>query len=372
MDYDRATAERVWLAITGGIAVVLVFGSIFAERLVYDRFIWQYFWGPVVADGKGEDCVARQDGETVVPETCTTAEGIVAEPGYTVISTASYGIVLVLLLIGVYFLAVRLDIGDSLSIIYALFPFVLLGGVLRTVEDASLAVLEETGTAAIAFPYSAILISPLIYFFMFALALSALGISIVLVRQGIARRYEYPLAGIGSMLLGGGLAYLGYLAVTTEALGFTLSFLVITLVGATAITAVAWIVIDRYFPVVNSGTGYVGAVIIWGHAVDGVANVLSLDWAATFDLPEYGPKHVINSAVQDITAVVQPTWLSDMIGVTWPFLPLKVIAAAIVVYAFNDELYDELPRYTVIMLLAVLAVGLGPGTRDMLRATFGI
>jgi uncharacterized membrane protein len=33
---------------------------------------------------------------------------------------------------------------------------------------------------------------------------------------------------------------------------------------------------------------------------------------------------------------------------------------------------EESPRYSIIMLVAILAVGLGPGTRDMLRATFGI
>jgi uncharacterized membrane protein len=51
---------------------------------------------------------------------------------------------------------------------------------------------------------------------------------------------------------------------------------------------------------------------------------------------------------------------------------VKVLAAIVVVWLFNDEILEESPRYAVLMLLAVLAVGLGPGTRDVLRATFGV
>jgi uncharacterized membrane protein len=43
-----------------------------------------------------------------------------------------------------------------------------------------------------------------------------------------------------------------------------------------------------------------------------------------------------------------------------------------VVWVFEPELFDETPRYSILLLIAVLAVGLGPGTRDMLRATFGV
>jgi uncharacterized membrane protein len=39
---------------------------------------------------------------------------------------------------------------------------------------------------------------------------------------------------------------------------------------------------------------------------------------------------------------------------------------------FNDEIFEESPRYAYLLLIAILAVGLGPGTRDMLRATLAI
>jgi uncharacterized membrane protein len=43
-----------------------------------------------------------------------------------------------------------------------------------------------------------------------------------------------------------------------------------------------------------------------------------------------------------------------------------------VVWVFEDGVFEDSPRYTMLLLVAVLAVGLGPGTRDMLRATLGV
>jgi uncharacterized membrane protein len=51
---------------------------------------------------------------------------------------------------------------------------------------------------------------------------------------------------------------------------------------------------------------------------------------------------------------------------------VKLVAATVVVWVFDEQIFEESPRYTMLLLVAVLAVGLGPGTRDMLRATFGV
>jgi uncharacterized membrane protein len=125
--------------------------------------------------------------------------------------------------------------------------------------------------------------------------------------------------------------------------------------------------------VINEGTGRIGALIVWGHSIDGIANVVSLDWTGAIGTGvTYGSKHVINEATVRVTEAVQPAWLSDAIGTAWPFLLIKVAAAVIVVWVFNDEIFEESPRYAYLLLVAILAVGLGPGTRDMLRATLAI
>ena len=371
---DRIDPARAWAATAVGLIAALLVGSLVFPRQVYDGFIWRYFWGPVVADGTGSACAQRIDGRTVLLDSaseCRRATGVVAEPGYTTVSTVSYGLVLVFALIGVVFLLRRLEIGRDRGFFFALFPFVLFGGALRTVEDVNVALLR-VGDPAIPFPWSGLLISPLIYFTVFFITLGALLLSVAVARQGIVDRYQPLLAGIGTLALAVTIGYLGWLAATTELLDFHPAVPIITLGGATLITALVWIGIERYTPEINAGTGYMGMLIIWGHTVDGIANVLSLDWAAAFGLPTYSPKHVVNSAIIDLTGAIQPASVSETIGTAWPFLFVKIGAAVFVVWVFNEEIFEESPQYSMLLLLTILAVGLGPGTRDFLRATFGI
>ena len=64
--------------------------------------------------------------------------------------------------------------------------------------------------------------------------------------------------------------------------------------------------------------------------------------------------------------------LTEVLKTAWPFLVLKLAAALFVIWIFDEAIFEESPRYAVLLLVAIVAVGLGPGTRDMLRATFGI
>lgn len=371
---DGIDLERAWAATVLGLVSALVVGSILFPRRVYAGFVWRYFWGPVVADGTGSACARRIDGETILLDSasaCRGAAGIVAEPGYTTVSTVSYAIVLVLALVGVMFLLQRLDLGRDQGFFFALFPFMLFGGALRTVEDANVA-LMQAGNPPIPFPWSSLIISPFIYFTVFFVTLAALLVSVALDRWEVVERYEHPLAAIGTVALVVTVSYLCWLGATTGSLVVHPAIPAITLVGATLIAAVFWVTTEQFAPVVNAGTGYMGILIVWGHSVDGIANVLSLDWAWAFGLPTYTPKHVVNSAIIEVTRAIQPASVSEAIGTAWPFLLVKVGAAVFVVWVFNDEIFEESPRYSMLLLITILAVGLGPGTRDFIRATFGI
>lgn len=372
--FDRIDPARTWAVTATGLIVALVVGSVAFPQRVYDGFVWRYFWGPVVADGTGSACAQRVGGETVLLDgasECRQAAGVVAESGYTTVSTVSYALVLVFALIGVVFLLRRLEIGNGRGFFFALFPFMLFGGALRTVEDANVALLRA-GDPAIPFPWSGLLISPLIYFTVFFVTLAALLVSVGAARRGVVRRYEPLLAGMGTVALVVTVGFLGWLASTTDLLDFHPLVPIVTLAGATLITALVWGGTERYAPEVNAGTGYMGALVVWGHTIDGIANVLSLDWASAFGLPTYTPKHVVNSAIIDVTSALQPDSVSNAIGTAWPFLLVKVGAALFVVWVFNEEIFEDSPRYSMLLLVAVTAVGLGPGTRDFLRATFGI
>ena len=367
---------RAWLAAFVGGLVVLVAAAAAFPRQVYGGFLWRYFWGPVDADAHGASCAVRSGGTTerlFSQSACAGADGIVVTPGYTTVSTLSYAIVLVFMLIGVLLLLRRLDVRMTPRFYFALFPFMLLGGSLRVVEDVNVAFIRADAGMLIPYPSVALIISPFIYFVMFAFTLGVLVAGIYLARRGPIGSYEPFVGGVGALALTGTVGWLLYLAMTTEIVGFFPAVAIITLGGSTLITALYWWASQRYAPYINEGTGSVGALIVWGHTVDGVANVLSLDWTDALGIGvQYSSKHVVNEATVQITGRIQPAWLSEAIGTAWPFLFIKVIAAVVVVWIFNDEIFDESPRYAYLLLIAILAVGLGPGTRDMIRAMLAI
>jgi uncharacterized membrane protein len=368
-------AERLWLAAVGTLALVLVGGSIAFPRAVYDRFVWQYFWGPVEADAQSAVCAVRTAGGTEYlgsSTACEAAAGVVAYPGYTLVSEVGYMITLLVALSGVVFLMRRLDVGRERRFFYALLPFVFFGGALRVVEDAN----DTPGVAdgLLAYPLNTLFISPIIYFTVFVLTVAAVMAAVGLERQGVVDDYQRPLFWIGTVVLVLTLAYLSGLALAADnTVTFYPQVLGIVLVGATLSALGTWALIERFAPSINAGTGRIGLVIIWGHAVDGVANVVGLNWMTAIGAgPNLVPKHPVNQFVVDFTASTLPPSILAVTGDAWPFLLLKLVAAAFVVWVFEESVFEDSPRYTMLLLVAVLAVGLGPGTRDMLRATFGV
>ncbi|EMA71889.1 hypothetical protein C462_04620 [Halorubrum distributum JCM 13916] len=372
--------ERAWAAVVGGVTALLAIGSVVFPRVVYDRFLWRYFWGPVVADGEGAQCAVREAGGTTellgssaACQAARSAGEVVATPGYTTFSTVSYVVILLAMLIGVVFLLRRLDIATELRFFFALFPFMLFGGAMRTVEDAGVAATDAGVEPLISFPASAVLISPFIYFTVFLFTLACVLAAYGLERRGVVDDYARPLFASGAAGLALAVGYLSYLAATTGYVTFYPQVLVPTLVIATVATAGTWAIATRRISTIRQGTGAAGIVIIWGHAIDGVANVIGLNWMpALTGTANLVPKHVVNALIVDWTGRLLPDSILAVTGDAWPFLLVKLAAATFVVWVFNGEMFEESPRYTLLLLITVLAVGLGPGTRDMLRATFGV
>jgi len=381
---ERVGLERAWAALVGGAVTILALGSVLFPRAVYAEFVWHYFWGPVYADAKGGSCAAWDDGGQQVLSSgeCTSLKanpdrladlGPVAEPGYTIVSEVGYAFVLIVMLVGVGFLLRRLAIDFRGSGFFALLPFMFLGGALRVVEDANNRAMELGAEQAIAYPWNTLLISPLIYFTVFFLTLGAVLVAIRLDRTGTVEGYEFPLAGIGTALLVLNLLLLAVLAATQDYVSFHPLILGVNLVGAVVATAAVWYGIERFAPDLHAGTGLMGIPIIFGQAIDGVANVVGLDWASELGLGyDLVPKHPVNAFVVDVTSSVLPASVLSVTGDAWPFLIIKLLAATFVIWIFDERVFEDNPRFTIMLLIAVVAVGLGPGTRDMLRATFGV
>jgi uncharacterized membrane protein len=377
-----ADAERAWVATFLGAVAAFVVGSLLFPRVVYDRFLWQYFWGPVEADAHGaRGAVLREDGVELLDTTCeAVASGAVcAEPGYTTVSTVSYVVVLVFMLWGVYLLGQRWSLGRAVTLYYALVPFMLLGGALRTVEDAFDAARAAGETVPIGYPANTLLISPLIYVVIFLITFAALILAMGLEERGVIDDFRTALgaAGVGALAIT--LGYLTYLGLTRPYTTLYPQMALVVVGLATVLAYGLWRVLLARYPDPVAATEYAGAFVIWGHAIDGVANVVTADWLgaigvvdATGQPLEYFPKHVANRIIVDVTETVQPAALSEVIGTSWPFLVVKLAVASAVLWLFTEEFMEDSTRYALLLLIAITAVGLGPGTRDLLRVTFGI
>ena len=370
--------ERTWLGALVAAVVAIVGAALAFPGQVYYGFIWRYFWGPVFADAKGAACAVHYptSGTTTTVPTFSGCDpggpAVVAFPGYTIVSEIGYMVILVFMLAGVYLLLKRLSLAPYRDFFYALVPWMLFGGALRVVEDAFDTARGQGLAPAIEYPLNTLLISPVIYFTVFALALGALLVAKYLQSRDYSETYHYPLGWIGVGVLALTLGYLAVLAFTTAYTGWY-PMILVTVVGlASAIAVTVYWATERWRPAVNAGTGLIGLVIVWGHAIDGVANVLASDWTHVFGLPAYGSKHPIDRILADVVTTFQPESLTAAVGDSWLFLVVKIVVAVAIVSLFDEQFMDESPRYAIILLGAILAVGLGPGTRDMLRVTLGI
>jgi len=377
--------ERAWVGAAVTVTALLVAGSLALPRLVWDRFLWHYFWGPVYADATNARCAVIEGGGSPAllgsDAACRTADAggaIVAEPGYTVVSEIGYAATLIFFLVGVLYLLRYLEVGHRKRFFFALTPFMFFGGALRVVEDANDAALVAGIDTLLAYPANTLIISPIIYFTVFAFTLAALVAAVWLERGGYVEDYERVLFGVG---VAGLVLTVGFLlwfvparlAGVIPGAGFYPQMSLLVLAGSAVLAYGLYRLLDRYLPVVNAGTGRTGLVVLFAHAVDGVANVIAADWLDPIGIPvEYGAKHPVNRFIVDVTEAVQPAGVSAVIGTSWPFLAIKLVAATAVIYVFDRTIFEENPRYAIVLLVAIVAVGLGPGTRDMLRATFGI
>jgi len=377
--------ERAWVGAAAAATALLALGSLALPRLVWDRFLWHYFWGPVYADANNARCAVIEGGGSPAllgsDAACRTADSggaIVAEPGYTVVSEVGYAVALIFFLIGVLYLLRHLEVGHRKRFFFALVPFMFLGGALRVVEDANDAALAAVTDTLLPYPANTLIISPIVYVTMFVFTLAALVGAVRLEREGYVDDYERALFGVGAAGLVLTVGLLLWFVPTRLAggipgAGFYPQMSLLVLSVSAVLAYGLYRLLDVYAPVVNAGTGRAGLVVLFAHAVDGVANVVAADWLDPLGIPvEYGAKHPVNRFIVDVTEGVQPAALSSVVGTSWPFLAVKLIAATAVIYVFDRTIFEENPRYAVILLVAIVAVGLGPGTRDMLRATFGI
>jgi uncharacterized membrane protein len=257
---------------------------------------------------------------------------------YTLVDTLTYAAILIVAVFLVYRSLKRAGIAVDEKLVYATLPYVLFGGLLRVVED--------TGMIQSDFRY--LLVTPLIFFVVFFVAVTALLASSYLEKKGIVKEYFYLYGGIGgavAIFTAGLLTYFGLVSAT---LGVAELLIIL---GLAAVTSFLFWGGLRYL----AGWKFVSyplyALLIFGHMLDASATSYGIDLHA---IP-YTEVHVVGSTLIALTGTAFSMFLLK-IGV--------IIPAVYILEQYKKEGNREL---WFIIVLCMIVLGLAPGVRDLAR-----
>ncbi|MFZ0012321.1 MAG: DUF63 family protein [Halobacteriota archaeon] len=261
---------------------------------------------------------------------------IIYDTGYNPVNTITWAIILGLSLFGVVKLLNKLDITVDEVFIFAVSPYIFVGGSLRVVEDAGL----------VAAPLKYLLITPLIYFFIFFVCVAILILSVGLERVSRINYYwPFALGGVVWSILNVWLLY-------TTAKSFNGTIVAIILSVGVALSLLVF-VIGRLFNIALL-KDRVNAYVLDGQLLDATATSFGLA------LLPYAEKHVL------------PNFLIEATGTAFVMYPLKLIVTIPVLFMIDEYLKGESRNLTGLLKLAILTVGLAPAIRDTLRMTLGV
>mgnify|MGYP000403215816 CR=1 FL=1 len=310
MDF-KVEGKTFWSV--AGVSVVLLT----AFRDFFLNSFFRYVAGPVVADARGVSS--------------TVFRGMEVFSGYNVVNEVLYAT----LLASIVYLLYR-DIGRkgfSRKQMYALMLFPVMGGLLRVVED----------TGMVPFPYNIFIISPIGYFLVIALGYTVYRASLKFGGKKHVFCFSTGIIGISAVSipllvygLGNGISQEGFrmLAVT----------------GAVLLSVV---LLQKLLSMKFTGTlldTFEGYMVSLGHGLDGISSAFSIA------VMGYGEKHPVSQAIMSFS------------GTPYGFTVFKVVLILVLLGLLDGEM-DGRDR---LLVLGVLAVGLGPGVRNLVRAFLGV
>ena len=264
---------------------------------------------------------------------------------YNVVDTLTYAIILV---IGVYLLYRWLSSSTYMAdsgfkfdqrFILATIPYVILGGIVRVIED----------TGMITSDWRFLLITPLIYFVIFFFTIGMMFLSRYLTMKGITGSFIqfYAFAGTIIMII----ASLILLAWSTTHHGVDLFILAIIPLMAITATAIVWAVM-RYVLSWTYVNDPLYLTLLFGQLLDASATSYGIDLHPSV---QYVEQHVVGSALIAWTHTA------------FVMFPLKLLVLFPAIYVMQMYRKEANPAFWHLVLLAMIVVGFAPGVRDMVR-----
>lgn len=257
---------------------------------------------------------------------------------YTLVDTLTYAVVLIICVWFIYRWLTRSNITVDREFVYSLIPWVILGGLLRVVED--------TGVAGP--DWGILLTTPLIFFLILGLAAPTLWGMWKLESRGVLTRFKRAFGIIGILASVLSLGYLVWFGITETRLDVGVAGIILLMAACTTVLIYGLL---RYV----LGWDYVSdrlyQLLIFGHMLDASATSYGID---LHTIP-YIEQHVVGSA------------LIAMTGTAFVMFPLKLLVIIPGIWILEQYRQRDDSGIWYLILLAMIMVGMAPGIRDMLR-----
>lgn len=280
------------------------------------EFLWKFIAGPIMADAR--------NAETAV------WNGVTAHTGYNIYNTLAWGIIAIAIIFLIRREFQRRDIKLKTSTAISALPFIILGGIIRFLEDA----------AVIPFLLRPLAITPIVYLVITVLFLGSIPAASWMASKSSCTRDDL-LKNVGYVLLAPFLGIAVYLM--TQGARIT---------PILASVAISVLLIGIYY-LISRRTAYSKKeylLIAFSQFFGGAVSMVSLSYG-------YTQKQLLTQIFTSIFG--QP-------GV----LILKTAIAGIAIYLIEDDI-DE-GEVKAIALIVLYSIGLATGLRVMLRLGLGI
>ena len=263
---------------------------------------------------------------------------IINGEAYTLVDTLTYAAILIIAVYLVYRWLTKSGISINKEFVLALIPFVILGGLLRVVEDCGI----------IPYPWYILLITPLIYFVIFFYAIISLYLSRFLEGRKLMRNYSHGFAAAGIIACAAALVVLVWVGLFETQLNL---YVMAAILSMASVTSFAVYCLLRYIFKWEYVSDILYKLLIFGHLLDASATSFGIDLHEA----AYVEQHVAGS------------FLIEATGTAFSMFALKLAVVIPGIYILEMYRKEGSQAFWHLILFAMIMVGMAPGIRDMVR-----
>lgn len=263
------------------------------------------------------------------------------DEGYNPVNTFTWAVILGICLFGVFRLLEKLKVKITSRFIASVIPFVLAGSSLRVLEDSPAGIVHP--------PLTYLLITPNIYFLVFAITVGCLWLSILLQKAKLVKDFHLAFASFGLVW------FFANLIILLHFENIVVAYVPLFVLGAGTGMTFAFYLVARHFKS-SIFTNPLNLSILMAHLMDASSTYIGVDMLGYFE------KHVV------------PSYLIELTGTALVMYPLKLIIFIGVLYMLDTQFEDDERSRDLKMLIkmAILILGLSPATRNTIRMMLGI